>query len=138
MTDTTDRAASITFSLKGRHRYERVEEPLHHRETWLPRITEALALAIHFEDMVQSGQAKDYADVARLAGLCRERVSQIVRLIFLAPDIQLEVLSLSRTVQGRCSISEVALRRIANELDWSTQRQLWFETKEFRCKREGA
>ena len=60
----------------------------------LPRITQVLALAIHLEDMIRRGDATDYADVARLTGLCRERVSQIVRLNYLAPDIQIELLYL--------------------------------------------
>lgn len=33
-------------------------------------------------------------DVARLGGLTRERVSQIVKLVWLAPDIQIEILNL--------------------------------------------
>jgi CHAT domain len=45
----------------------------------LPRVTQVLALAIHLEDMLRRGEAKDYADLARLSCLCRERVSQIVR-----------------------------------------------------------
>jgi len=46
----------------------------------LPRITQVLALAIHLEEMIRRGEAKDYVDLARLSCLCRERVSQIVRL----------------------------------------------------------
>ena len=43
----------------------------------LPQITRVLALAIHFDEMIRRGDAKDYADVARLTCVCRERLSQI-------------------------------------------------------------
>lgn len=91
----------------------------------LPKVTQAMALAIHFEDLIRTDQAKDYADVARMNGLSRERVSQIARLNFLAPDIQVALLHLPPTPTGHCSISEVAIRRIANLLPWPAQRLRW-------------
>jgi hypothetical protein len=45
-------------------------------------------LAILFDDVIRHSGAKDFADVARLAGLCRERISQVMRLTYLASDIQ--------------------------------------------------
>src|SRR5271166_4716175 len=96
----------------------------------LPRITQVLALAIHLEDMVRRGEAKDYADLARLSCLCRERVSQIVRLNHLAPDIQIELLYLSPTSTGRYPISETAVRKIANLLSWVDQRREWAALKQ--------
>jgi hypothetical protein len=91
----------------------------------LPRVTQILALAIHFDDMIQQGEAKDYADVARLAGLCRERISQVMRLTYLAADIQVELLYLPPTATGRYPISETNMRRIANLLSWADQREQW-------------
>lgn len=99
------------------------------REGLLPRVTQVLALAIHLEDMIRRSEAKDYADVARLSGLCRERVSQIVRLNYLAPDIQIELLYLPPTPTGRFPISEAAVRNIANLLSWSEQRKAWTTLK---------
>ena len=84
----------------------------------LPRLTQVLALAIHLEDMIRRREAKDYVDLARLTCLCRERISQIVRLNYLAPDIQVELLYLAPTTSGRFPISETALRKIANLLSW--------------------
>ena len=84
----------------------------------LPKITRLLALAIYFDDMIRQGDAKDYADIGRLTCLCRERVSQIMRLNYLAPDIQLELLYLPPVPLGRSGISETALRKIANLLSW--------------------
>jgi hypothetical protein len=96
----------------------------------LPRVTQVLALAIHLEDMIRRGEAKDYADLARLSCLCRERVSQIVRLNYLAPDIQIELLYLPSTPTGRHPISETAIRLIANLLSWADQRREWAALKQ--------
>jgi hypothetical protein len=92
-------------------------------------------LAIHLEDMIRRGEAKDYADLARLGCLCRERVSQIVRLNYLAPDIQIELLYLPPTPTGRYPISETAVRRIANLLSWADQRREWARLKEIQLVR---
>lgn len=95
----------------------------------LPRITQVLALAIHLDAMIQKGDAKDYADIARLSCLCRERVSQIMRLNYLAPDIQGELLYLPPFPNGRYPISETAVRKIANLLSWADQRRAWTALK---------
>jgi hypothetical protein len=91
----------------------------------IPRVTQVLALAMHFDDMIRQGVAKDYADVARLAGLCRERISKVMRLTYLAPEIQVELLYLPPTPTGRYPISETCMRRIASLLSWPDQRQQW-------------
>ena len=95
----------------------------------LPRVTQVLALAIQFEDMLARGDAKDYADLARLGGLCRERVSQIMRLNYLAPDIQVELLYLPPTPTGRFPISETGVRKIAGLLSWVEQREAWLRLR---------
>jgi hypothetical protein len=97
----------------------------------LPRITQVVALAIHLEDMIRRGAAKDYADLARLSCLCRERISQVVRLNYLAPDIQLELLYLPPTPTWPYPISETSVRKIANILSWSDQRREWVRLKQF-------
>ena len=73
-----------------------------------------MALAIQFQDMIQRGEARDYADLARLGCLTRERMSQIMELVWLAPDIQQEILEFPPTGAARFPISEVAARRIAS------------------------
>jgi hypothetical protein len=96
----------------------------------LPRVTHVLALAIHFEEMIRCGEAKDYAHVARLSCLSRERVSQIVRLNYLAPDIQIELLYLPPTPTGHYPVSETAVRKVANILAWPDQRREWTALKQ--------
>lgn len=95
----------------------------------LPRITQMLALALLFEEMVRTGEARNYADLARLGCITRERVSQIMKLRWLAPEIQQEVLQLARTPTGRFPICESEMRRIANALSWCEQRVRWDDLK---------
>jgi hypothetical protein len=95
----------------------------------LPRVTQVMALAIHFQDMIQRGDARDYADLARLGCLTRERMSQIMELVWLAPDIQQEILEFRSIGGSRFPISEVAARRIAHSLPWTDQRREWTALK---------
>lgn len=94
----------------------------------LPRITQVMALAIQFQDMIQRGEARDYADLARLGCLTRERMSQIMELVWLAPDIQEEILTFPPT-PARFPISEVTTRKIAVLLAWPEQRLRWRQLK---------
>ncbi len=122
----------VRFSLRTKLRQpsERTEQVPARTIGRLPRITQVLALAIHLEDMIRRREAKDYADLARLTCLSRERISQIVRLNYLAPDIQVELLYLAPTTGGRFPISETALRKIANLLSWADQRREWKALKQ--------
>ena len=67
----------------------------------------------------------DYADLARLGHVTRARVTQIMNLLQLAPEIQEALLFLPRTVKGRDPIREHHVRPIAAELEWRKQRRLW-------------
>src|SRR5690349_4662075 len=53
-----------------------------------PRIACLVALAHRLDGMVQSGAVKDYAELARLGRVTRARVTQIMNLLNLAPEIQ--------------------------------------------------
>jgi len=55
----------------------------------------------------------------------RARVSQIVNLLYLAPDIQEALLFLPPTQQGRDPILLAELMPIAATFDWRKQRRLW-------------
>jgi hypothetical protein len=67
----------------------------------IPRITRLMALAIKFQDMIDRGEVKDYADLARLGYVTRARVTQIMNLTLLAPDIQEQILA-GAPVDERC------------------------------------
>lgn len=88
-----------------------------------PRAAQVLALALQFQEMINRGEVRDYADLARLGCVSRERISQIMMLVWLAPDIQKAVLRLPPS--GRAPFSEGALRRIAKIVRWDEQRLEW-------------
>ena len=118
----------VQFRLRPRSRGEmKVAVPERGKR---PRIAEVLALAISFDDLIGRGLAKDYSDLARLGCLSKERISQVMRLLLLAPEIQQEILTLPQTPHGRFPVGEVALRQIASRLLWSEQRQMWNHLQE--------
>jgi hypothetical protein len=86
-----------------------------------PRITRLMALAIKFQDMVDRGEVRDYADLARLGFVTRARITQIMNLLNLAPDIQEQLLS----EVASPSIAERHIRHLASIVDWSEQRPQW-------------
>jgi hypothetical protein len=91
----------------------------------IPRIARLMALAHHFEGLRQQGTVTDYADLARLGGVTRARITQIMSLLNLAPEIQENILFLPRTTQGRDPISTRSILPIAQEMDWKKQRNQW-------------
>jgi len=91
----------------------------------VPRITRLMALAIKFDGIVRRGEVRDYADLARLGYVTRARITQIMNLLNLAPDIQEEILFLPRTVKGRDPIRERDVRPIAAVPHWNRQRKMW-------------
>jgi hypothetical protein len=93
----------------------------------LPRIARLMALALRFDGLVRTGAIADYADLARLGHVSRARISQIMNLLQLAPDIQEQLLFLGRTEQGRDPIHLARLQPIAALVDWKRQRRSWRE-----------
>ena len=91
----------------------------------VPRVARLMALAIHFEGMLRRGEVPDYATLARLGHVTRARMSQIMDLVNLAPDIQEAILFLPRTTKGRDPVTERHLRAMTAVLDWERQRQVW-------------
>ncbi|MBX3316678.1 MAG: hypothetical protein KF902_07430 [Phycisphaeraceae bacterium] len=91
----------------------------------VPRIARLMALAIRFEDLVRRGEVADFAEIAELGQVTRARVSQIVNLLNLAPDLQEAILHLPLVAGERETVSERDLRAIAAEPDWERQREMW-------------
>lgn len=91
----------------------------------LPRIARLMALAIRFEQLIQAGEVTDYAELARLGHVTRARVTQIMNLLLLAPDLQEKLLFLPRVTVGKDSMTERDLRPIAATADWGKQRAMW-------------
>ena len=97
----------------------------------VPRISRFMALAIHFEDLIRNGVVTDYAELARLGHVTRARVTQIMNLRLLAPDIQEQLLFLPLTQKGSDQLHLLQLQRVTAEFTWVQQRILW-ESNGFR------
>ena len=91
----------------------------------LSRSVIQLALAHEIDCRLRAGEIPDLATVARRASLTRARVTQILGLLLLAPDIQEAILSLPPFTRGRDPLPERALRPLVAEPDWNAQRRLW-------------
>jgi len=86
----------------------------------IPRITRLMALAIKFQDMIDRGEVKDYADLARLGFVTRARVTQIMNLLNLHPDIQEQLLCARSATPN-----EHSLRSVVAEVEWRAQLHFW-------------
>jgi DNA invertase Pin-like site-specific DNA recombinase len=91
----------------------------------VPRVTRLLALALKFEEMIQSGAVGNYAVLAQLGRVSRSRISQMTNLLNLAPDIQEEILFLRPEEAERLRISEPSVRKLSGILAWGEQRAHW-------------
>jgi hypothetical protein len=91
----------------------------------VPRIARFMALAIRFESLIQKDTVTNYADLARLAHVSRARITQIMNLLLLAPDIQEAILFLPPVARARDPIHLRQTQRIALLADWRKQRRLW-------------
>jgi hypothetical protein len=96
----------------------------------VPRVARLMALALRFEEQIRQGQLGSYAAVAALGHVSRARISQIMNLLQLAPEIQEALLFLPRTQRGRDPIHLRQLQPIAATLAWEEQRRLWHELLE--------
>jgi hypothetical protein len=77
-----------------------------------PPVVELLRKAIEWQALIESGEASNQAAIARQEGITRARVTQVMGLLRLAPEVQEHVLSLPNMVR-RPAITERALRPIA-------------------------
>lgn len=84
----------------------------------IPRIARLMALAIRFEGLVRQGSVRDYAELARRGHITRARMTQIMKLLDLAPDIQEQILFLPPMP----CLNERNLRCIVSEFDWESSR----------------
>jgi hypothetical protein len=91
----------------------------------VPRISRLMALAIRCDELIRTGEVTDYAELARLGHVTRARMTQIMNLLNLAPEIQEAILFLPQTVEGRDHIGERDLRHVSCEEDWIVQESIW-------------
>lgn len=89
-----------------------------------PRISRLMALAIRCDQLLRSGAVPDATALASLAHVTQPRMTQILNLTLLAPDIQEALLCLPPVVEGKPEITEKGLRPMCAEVDWERQREL--------------
>jgi hypothetical protein len=97
----------------------------------IPRIARLMALAINFQNMVDGGEVRDHANLARLGYVSRARLRQIMNLLHLAPGIQ------ERLLHGDCvhrhpRLMESLLRRVAGFVLWVDQIEVLYSRENGR------
>ena len=100
----------------------------------VPRLSRLMALAIRMEDLLHRGEVKDFAELARLGHVTRARMSQIMNLLMLSPDIQEAILFLPLVVRGHDTIKEWQVRPIAAQPFWRKQRRMWSGSMPMRAQ----
>jgi len=78
----------------------------------VPRLARMLALAHHIEALIESGELRDAAHAARLLGVTRARMTQVMNLLLLPVPLQEDVLL------GRLKATERALRAALKDPVW--------------------
>lgn len=115
----------LSFEM-NRHREKVIVEPKAEMPKGrIPRVAKLLALAHRFDQLIRDGVATDYAALARLGHVTRARLTQIMNLLNLAPDIQEELLLLPPIHSGKDKVTERSLRDITAKMDWREQRKQW-------------
>lgn len=91
----------------------------------IPRVSRLMALALRCEQLLRDGVVQDYAELARLGHVSRARITQIMNLLHLAPDLQEQLLFLPPVTAGRDGLILAQLQPLAAAPDWKQQRRLW-------------
>jgi hypothetical protein len=88
------------------------------------RVAVMLALAHKVKSAIADGRVHNQAEVARRLGFTRARLTHLLDLLLLAPDLQEQVLFLE-AIDGREPMSERMLRPVARAGSWAEQRALF-------------
>ena len=88
----------------------------------VPRTSRLLALALKMEQMIHEGTVKNYIELAQLGQVSTARITQLMNLLHLAPDIQEDVLLADGPTDW---LRESAIRKLSTVVLWSEQRNRW-------------
>jgi hypothetical protein len=91
----------------------------------IPRVARILAQAHHFQNLLDTGVVRTQMELAELTKLTTARITQIMNLLVLAPDIQEEILFMPPVATGPAPVTERDLRSLVKTLVWSEQREMW-------------
>lgn len=115
MTRATIRAKFPVRTRGPRRATEAPAEPLAPADRPPSRAARMLALAHQVERLIDAGVVADYADAARQLGLTRARLTQVMNLPLLDPEVQ------GRVISGELNVTERALRAVVAEPEWASQ-----------------
>jgi hypothetical protein len=87
----------------------------------IPRVARLLALAHRWQRLIDEGQVESQAEVARVMGLSRARVSQIIELRWLAPAVQEAIVLPADLGVPPAHLLERHLRRLTQAVLWADQ-----------------
>jgi len=88
-------------------------------------VARLMALAIRFDGLLRDGSVSSQTELAALARVSQPRMTQIMNLLRLAPDLQEEVLFLRCETEGSDPIHEHMLRAVVAIDNWNIQRTAW-------------
>jgi hypothetical protein len=114
---------TYTLDFRAGMKDRRARQPQPDMSVPTPRIAKLMALAIRFERLVQEDSIRSYAELARLGYVTRARMTQIMKLLNLAPDIQEQILFLP----SASGLNERNLRPVVRRIEWDEQRRLFQE-----------
>ena len=113
---------TVSFAVKGKRKCDREQEKPQGR---VPRISKLMALAIRYDQMLNDGVVQSQTELAELLHVSQPRMTQIMNLLHLSPDVQEEILHLSPVWDGRDLITERDLRTTSCEHEWVAQTLIW-------------
>ena len=90
------------------------------REPKTPRVVELLRKAIEWQALLESSEISSQAEIAHREGITRARVTQVMGMLRLAPEIQQHILSIPEMVRGP-PVTERMLRPIETISDYCNQ-----------------
>lgn len=113
---------TVSFAVKGKRKCDREQEEPQGR---VPRISKLMALAIRYDQMLNDGVVQSQTELAELLHVSQPRMTQIMNLLHLSPEIQEEILFLAEVAEGRELVTERELRGIVMLWGWTSQREAW-------------
>lgn len=115
------------FIVRGRERAASASESVEQAVPpgRVPRVARLMALAIRFDSLLREGSVSTQAELAAVGHVTRARVTQIMNLLHLAPDIQEAILNMPRVMSGRDPFGEHELRSLVSMVEWPRQREAW-------------
>jgi hypothetical protein len=91
------------------------------RSSFTAETSRLMALAIYCDYLIRTGAVESQTDLDAFGHITTARMTQIMALLNLAPDIQEEILFLPLTRHGHDAIKESDVNLLINTFDWQVQ-----------------